>query len=347
MISRRESRAHLGLSASLLAVVASLSLMALGGCAGTASQPAPSSLTGGSARATQPMGGTLFASRNTLPNKNVLYVSDILDSRVDIYPLNTSNPAPIGQITAGIDTPTGMALDSAHNLYVANNATTWSIGIAKRAPTTMPVFPPGSSLPSMMYSQDLHHSTDVVVGKDGTVYAASFGDGYITEYPPGSIVPSLHFQPQSGFAFSVALDAQNNLYVACTNSNQVYKFAPGSTQGTNLGLQFSGGGEPHGMAFDAHGNLIVAVSLAPNGASVVDVFPPGHTLPAKQIGGTFQPFMVDLDASQKHLYVADYGSGNHDGGVFEFSYPGGNLVNKYAQGGATGAYGVAVNPPAQ
>jgi DNA-binding beta-propeller fold protein YncE len=159
------------------------------------------------------------------------------------------------------------------------------------------------------------------------------------------MTPSLHFKAPSGSALTVALDAQNDLYVACADSNAVFKFPPGSTQGTNLGLVLNG--EPHGMAFDSSGNLLVAVSEAPNSGSVVDVFAPGTTTPSKQIAGTFQPFMIALDKNRRHLYVADFGSGNHDGAVFEFAYPSGKLVNKYTQGGASAAYGVAVNPPAQ
>jgi sugar lactone lactonase YvrE len=284
------------------------------------------------------------ASTTLLPHRNVLYVSDILDTRVDIYPLNASNPAPIGEILSGVDTPTGMAVDASHDLYVANNTTNTITGIAKGEPNLMPVYSPGRKSPSSFYFQDLHHPTDVVVGGDGTVYVASFGDGYIVEYPTGSKTPSLHFQPPSGSPIALALDATNNLYAACTNSNAVFKFAPGSTQGTNLGLVL--GGEPHGMAFDARGDLLVAVSLAPGSGSVVDVFRPGTTTPSKKIGGTFQPFMIAFDKTLRNLYVADYGSGNHDGGVFEFAYPSGKLLNKYAQGGATASYGVAVNPPA-
>jgi sugar lactone lactonase YvrE len=313
----------------------------LAGCAGPATPPSVSASAANTSYVVRPM----FAQGQTLPYQNVLYVSDILDSRVDIYPLNTNNPPPIGEIALDVDTPTGMAVDGAANLYVANNTDRKIGGIKKGNPNLMPVYPAGGSSPVMTYFQDLHHPTDVVVGRDGVVYVASFGDGYVTEYPKGSMNPSLHFQAPSGSALTVALDAQNNLYVACANSNAVFKFPPGSTQGTNLGLVLSG--EPHGMAFDRAGNLLVAVSTAPNAGSVIDVFPPGSTTPSKQIHGTFQPFMIDFDAAKRHLYVADYGSGNHDGGVFEFAYPSGTLVTKYAQGGASGAYGVAVNPPAQ
>ncbi|HET9344015.1 MAG TPA: hypothetical protein VFO25_13995 [Candidatus Eremiobacteraceae bacterium] len=279
----------------------------------------------------------------TLPHKDVLYVSDILDSRVDIYPLNTQDPSPIGSIVQRVYIPTGLAVDAAHDLLVANNETPIPENGGKGLPTHVNVYPPGSDRSSGSYWQGVDHPTDVAVGADGTVYVANFGDGSVSEYAPGSMTPSQRFQPPSGSAVALALDAQNNLYVACATSNAVFEFAPGSTQGTNLGLVL--GGEPHGMAFDASGDLIVAVSTAPNSGSVVDVFAPGSKTPSKKITGTFQPFMIALDKSQRHLYVADFGSGNHDGGVFEYTYPAGRLVTKYSKGGASGAYGVGISPP--
>lgn len=314
-----------------------LLLLLLTGCSGIGSSPnhAPN-VVGELAR---PYAAPQLAQ--ALPSKNVLYVSDILDSRIGIYPLNTNNPPPIGEIIQDVDTPTGIALDSASSLYVANNTTRSVAGIKKGMTNFVTVYPKGTGSPNLFYTLDVHHPTDVAVGTDGTVYVASFGDGYVTEYPPGSQTPSLHFQAPSGSAIAVALDAQNNLYVACTNSNAVYEFPPGSTVGTNLGLVL--GGEPHGIAFDTNGNLVVAVSRAPNGNSVIDVFGPGQTQPKKQITGTFQPFMVAFDHRRAHLYVADFGSGNHDGGVFEFAYPSGTLLNKYATGEATGAYGVVAS----
>jgi len=324
-----------------LCAACTLSLLILAGCAGPESHPSGAPIV---SNAYAPLPDTVapLGPRRTLPSRNVLYVSDVLDSRVDLYPLNTIDPQPIGEIVQGIDTPTGLAVDSAHNLYVADNETRTVTGIAKGLPNPLPVYPRGSGLPSFMYFEDLHHPTDVAVGGDGTVYVASFGDGYVTEFPNGSLTPSLHFRPPSGSAFAVALDAQNNLYVACTTSNAVFKFPPGSSQGTNLGLALAG--EPHGMTFDDSGNLLVAVSVAPNTGSVVDVFPPGHTMPSKAIAGTFQPFMIDFDKTRRHLYVADFGSGNHDGGVFEFAYPSGRVVTEYTHGGASAAYGVATNP---
>jgi hypothetical protein len=286
-----------------------------------------------------------FASGHVLPFRDVLYVSDPIDSHVDIYPLNAGgDPAPIGQIRSGLQTPTGMALDFSHKLYVANNTDNSYAGHAKGVPEFVTVFARGGASPEATYWQDLRNPTDVVVGGDGTVYVAGLGDGYITEYPAGSMLPSQHFRPPSGNAFAVALDAHNNLFVACTMVNAVFEFPPGSTQGTNLDLVLSG--EPHGMAVDRHGNLLVAVSAAPGAGSVVDIFAPGTKTPAAQFGGVFQPFMIELDQNEHHLYVADIGSGNHDGAVFEFAYPAGTIVNKYTQGAASAAYGIAVNPPA-
>jgi hypothetical protein len=319
--------------AAARAIACSFWTAALAGCAGTGSHPA----------APPNLPTIAYTARQALPSKNVLYVSDPILSRVDIYPLNTNNPAPIGEITSGIYSPTGMA-ESSQELYVANNSRPINADFTKGIPESVTVYAPGSGSPDMTYSQDLLTPTDVVVGRDGIVYVAGYGDGYVTEYPQGSKTPSLHFRPPSGSPVAVALDAHNNLYVACALTNTVFKFSPGSTQGTNLLLALNG--EPHGMAFDSRGNLLIADSSAPNSGSAVEVFPPGKKKPSKRIGGVFQPFMIALDRSERHLYVADIASGNHDGAVFEFSYPSGTLVGKYSQGAASAAYGVAVNPTA-
>ena len=319
-----------------------VSLVLLAGCAQSAAPPAQTS-----PRTALVPGSSDLSRRptpNALPSWNVLYVSDILDGRVDLYPLDVPDPSPIGEITTDITVPAGMAIDSAHRLYVANNTLKPITAHVKGLPSMVPVFPAGSATPSRVYFHGVFHPTDVVVGHDGTVYVDDFGDGVIAEYPKGSRAPSLEFSAPAGTAFGVALDAADDLYVSCTTVNAVYKFAPRSTHGTNLGLAL--GGEPHGMAFDSAGDLVVAVSTAPGSGSTIDVFPPGKTKPSNQIAGTFQPFMIAFDKSKSHLYVADFGSGNHDGGVFEFAYPAGTLITEYTHGGASGAYGVAINPPA-
>jgi hypothetical protein len=56
--------------------------------------------------------------------------------------------------------------------------------------------------------------------------------------------------------------------------------------------------------------------------------------------------MVALSRSGSRLFVADYGTGNNDGGVFVYAYPAGTLLFKDTQGAAAGAYGVAIDPSA-
>ncbi|MBV8197456.1 MAG: hypothetical protein JO263_04935, partial [Candidatus Eremiobacteraeota bacterium] len=121
----------------------------------------------------------------------------------------------------------------------------------------------------------------------------------------------------------------------------IYKYAPGQTTGSDLGITFSG--SPHGLAIDRQGDLLVAVSTAPSPGSSIEVFPPGKIHPKYTITGVFQPFMLALGRDQHQLLVADFGSGNGDGGVFRFAYPSGTLLGKDTQGPAASAYGVALD----
>ncbi|HMF27923.1 MAG TPA: hypothetical protein VKE42_04070, partial [Candidatus Cybelea sp.] len=74
----------------------------------------------------------------------------------------------------------------------------------------------------------------------------------------------------------------------------------------------------------------------------IEIFARGKKHPKQVLTGPFQPFMVALSSDEQRLYVADYGTGNNDGGVFVFSYPDGTQLFKDTTGAAAGAYGVAV-----
>jgi hypothetical protein len=235
--------------------------------------------------------------------KQLVYVSDQYKDAVYIYPANESNPAPVGEITDGISTPDGLAVDAKGNLYVAN-----------AGGSTVTVYPPGKTDPSQSYSPG-QNPVDVLVGSDGTVYIAQgiLGCECIDEYAAGSTNPKLviELDGTGGSPLFMALNSSNDLYVSLSNAT-VYEFAPGQTSGTNLGL--AGLLNARGLGFDPKGDLVVANDQLMSD-DMVNIYKPGQTAVKKQVIVGPQPFEVTFAGrGDKLMYVADV-SYQYDGYV--------------------------------
>lgn len=268
-----------------------------------------------------------------------------IKNAVDMYREFVNNPRPVGEIVTGLSAPTGMAVDTGGNVYVCNNA--GKSGRDKNNVWTVTVYKRGQTAPFRTYSDGVRSPVDVAVAPDGTAYIANFSSA-VTVYPPNSIHPSRTLVAPSGEApVGIALDALGDAFVSYVNQSgggAVYEYAPGQSTGSNIGIVFAG--EPHGLAVDNAGNLVVAVSKAPSPGSLIEVFAPGGKQPKMTLTGPFQPFMLAFSQHGRRLFAADFGSGNNDGGVFEYSYPSGALIAKDTKGAAASAYGVAVDPVA-
>lgn len=274
-----------------------------------------------------------------------LYAGGPTRNAVDVYAAFANNPKPVGEIVTGLDAPAGIAVDAAGNVYVCNNAGQSAQG--KSAFWTVTVYKRGQTAPFRTYTAGVWNPVDVAVAPDGTAYIANYSS-VVTVYPPTGLLPSRSLAAPSGYApVGIALDARGDVFVSYVRQNGggvVYEYLPHQTTGSNLGIVFAG--DPHGLAVDQNGNLVVAVSTAPNPGSLIEVFAPGSKQPKLTMTGPFQPFMLALSRDGRRLFVADFGSGNDDGGVFEYSYPSGALLAKDVQGAAASAYGVAIDPVA-
>jgi hypothetical protein len=252
---------------------------------------------------------------------------------VGVYPAYRSNPPPLREITSGVDAPAGMAVDALGNLYVCNNDTS-NVSVYKR----------GATAPFVTYTHGVANPVDVAVAADESVFVANYSST-VTVYPKGSVDPSRTLKGPPGEApLGIAFDSGGNVFVSYVkrtgSGGSIYEYAPGQDAGSDLGIVFSGW--PHGVAVDPQGNLLVAVSKAPRG-SYIEIFPPGSTQRKQLITAGRQLFMLALDKHSRRLYAADFGTGNGDGGVFEFAYPSGTLITKDDQGPAGSAYGVAID----
>jgi hypothetical protein len=261
---------------------------------------------------------------------------------VDVYPASQDNPPPRRHITNSLDAPTGIAIDSNANVYICNNAGQSVPG--KSVYWTVTVYKHGGSKPFRTYTEGVFSPVDVAVASDGTVYIANYSSA-VTVYPPGSVQYSMTLQAPYGWApIGVALDRSDNVFVSYVprsgSGGAIYKYRPGAQTGKDLNIFFTA--SPHGLVIDSRGNLIVAVSNAPSSGSEIEIFARGKKHPKQVLTGPFQPFMLALGRDERRLYVADYGTGNNDGGVWVFSYPDGAQLFEDTNGAAAGAYGVAV-----
>jgi hypothetical protein len=219
-------------------------------------------------------------------SSHYVYVASQYSSQGAVFVYSTKGQAqlPVATITAGVSTPTGLAVDSGGNLYVANSGN-----------STVTVYAPGTTTPSATYSNGISTPFGVAVGSDGTVYVANETGGAsytgsVTEYPSGSMTPSTTIELPGQYAFAVALDKSNALYVSWFSLSsygiEIYKYpTEGSGGGHNLNLDLPPGVFPaYALAFDRHGNLVLPYeSLDHNPPKYLAVFPPGATEPSRKI----------------------------------------------------------------
>jgi uncharacterized delta-60 repeat protein len=182
--------------------------------------------------------------------------------------------------------PTGVAVDSSGNVYVAdqNNQTIRKISSAGVVTTLAGSAGLSGSKDGTGSAARLSYPTGVAVDSVGNVYVANYGNSTIRKITSAGVVTTLAGSAgQSGSAdgtgsaarFSsprgVAVDSGGNVYVADSNNHTIRKvtaagvvttlagsaLASGSTDGTGsgTGFDFNGWGQ---VAADSSGNLYVA-----------------------------------------------------------------------------------------
>jgi hypothetical protein len=159
-----------------------------------------------------------------------------------------------GTITDGLQSPSGLYVDSKGNLWVAN-----SVNVL--------FFPRGATAPTRTLSDPKGFPGDVSVGTDGTVYVANFetpgqgsyGPGNVSVYPSGRDKPArtLH-DPNAQYDVSVTSDAAGNVFTTIndyTGVGYVDEFVGGRQSGfKRLPMVFSFADT---IRLDNAGNLVV------------------------------------------------------------------------------------------
>ena len=299
------------------ACVISISLLTACSGEGAGAPPAPAAPTSSFHRA--------FSARigpNTCPTSKI-YVADYGKSDVEVYPQGVNAPAPCRKVKTSVSNPEAVYVDAKGTLYVANYSTSSVMEYAHGGGSPVLTVPTSAA------------PYDIFVGHDGTLYVAEPALYQVAEYTAGATSPSKTLTI-SGGAYGVATDNHNNLYVSYLSKidgvSHVEEFAPGSSTGTNLPFTVPFAGE---LKLDKANDIIIG----DRNDDVIDIFPPGATMPSRTISTAGKPVYLCLDKTETYLYASAQFQ------VQVFDYQSGNSVNSISSG-LQAPSGVAAYPPA-
>lgn len=123
--------------------------------------------------------------------KPCVYVTNQLSNTVTIYPAKPKgNVAPAGSLggpNTDIDYPTGLAFDTANNIYVANYRSSGGFG-------SVTVYPAGSrgnvapiaEIAGIDSGDRMIYPSDVVLDAAGGIYVSGYASNSVSVYAPGA-----------------------------------------------------------------------------------------------------------------------------------------------------------------
>ncbi len=231
---------------------------------------------------------------------------------------------------ASFSTPTGIAIDTSNNIYVADSVNdlireitpggvvTTFAGVAGSAGTT------NGAAASAKFSAP----SGVAVDASGNVYVADTTNNLIREISAGTV--STIAGAASGFVdgigtaghfqgpFAIAVDGSGNLYVADTNDSAIREIIPFGANwmvttigGNGFGTSPNGGsaqltGSPQGVAVDAQGNVVVADTFNDRIAIGAAILPPSINPPLTANGTQNSAFTYGISATNMPSPFSSY-----------------------------------------
>jgi sugar lactone lactonase YvrE len=258
-----------------------------------------------------------------------LFVSDLDNNTVWLFPSKTTNPMPSGSITQGLDLPVNDAVDKNGTVYVANNGN-----------STVTEYPWGQTSPSVTLSTDLVDPNGIAVDSAGTVYVtsgATVGQCSVLEFPKGATSPSVSVNG-FGLPIGLAFDKAGNLYVAdgAFGNNHIWEVPKGTTN--MIDLKLTDLEQSVGVAINGANNLYVTN----NESSVVNAYHLGQTTPFLTLNDDLTgPYSIAF-AKKGGLFV---GNAGHFPGTVAGFHKGKKTPFENFSNGIGNPAGVAAFPP--
>ncbi len=198
---------------------------------------------------------------------------------------------------SGLNSPTGLAFDSAGDLFV--------LEYQPENGAIIKITPSGGQSP---FTSGLYYPSALAFNSASNLFVAGLDgalQGYIFEFKPGGGESTV----ASGFSGSggLAFDRAGDLFESISGGGDIYEFTNNNgTLSTSPGIFASGLITPGGLAFDTNGNLFVSCTF---GGDIIKITPGGVQSTFAPVGtaGPSGPGALTFDSGD-NLYVGCNGS---------------------------------------